>query len=96
MLPALISTMASTGISCSAETARRMASNTAFSSSGLRLRPRSISATMHQPLATAHVDREGGAGDRSQQRMRLLDGLFDVLRIMIPPMHDQQILQAGR
>ncbi len=56
MLPALISAIASTGSSCSAETCRRIASKISSKPCVSRCRSRSISLHDHEPLAAARLD----------------------------------------
>ncbi len=96
MLPALIKTMASTGISWSAETLRRMAEKTSSNSSGVRFAATFDFDHRAQPLAAANIDGDDGAGPGSQERVCPFDGLLDVLRVVIPTVDDDQIFQNGR
>ncbi len=49
----------------------------------------------HQAFALRNVDGESRGGGRSQQRMAALDGLLDILRIIVAAVDDQQIFQAA-
>ena len=92
MLPALMSTMASTANSCSAATARRIASKT-------RVQIGLLAAFdfLHddQLLAAVLFDGEDRAAIEPQARMALLDGQFDVLRIIIDAVKDDQVFHAA-
>ena len=92
-LPALTSTIASTARSCSAATARRIASKT--SSSGRCLR-RSISCTTTS--CSPAVDLDGERRARSPGRRRgwlCCDGQLDVLRIVVHAADDDQVLEPA-
>ncbi len=49
-------------------------------------------ARHHQPLLAIGLDREGGARPRPQRRVSPLDGPLDVLRIVIAPAQDDEVL----
>ena len=74
MLPALISTMASTGNSCSAETLRRIASKIGSNDSLLRCRPRSTSCTITSRSRPFDLDGERRARACAEMLVAAFDG----------------------
>ena len=49
-----------------------------------------------EPFATIGIDGESGSASRADGGMRAFDGEFDVLRVVIEPAQDDQVLQPTR
>ena len=92
MLPALISTMASSCRSCSTATARQIAWKTRRKA-GLLV---PLDLLHHdQLLAAILLDREGPAAIQPQARVAALDGSLDVLGIVVHAADDDQVLHPA-
>ena len=50
----------------------------------------------YQLLFAARFDGKSGPASRSQRAIALLDGTFDILRVMVEPSYDDEIFQPSR
>ena len=95
MLPALISTIASTDISCSTAIWRRIASNASAKAARSRCRPRSVSCTITSRSWPSTSTENAAPAPARRRRMAPFDGQLDVLRIVVQPADDDQVLEPS-